>query len=51
MNAAGQLSYSLAGYVNDSNEFTEIWFITEGTLTVAEEGVMTLNALNSNGKK
>lgn len=51
MNAAGQLNYSLAGLVNDGGSLTNVWYLVSGTVTVDDNGVITVDAVNSNGMK
>lgn len=50
-NDAGSIMYSFVGYANEQNQLTDIWFLVSGTVTIAENGVITIDALNSNGKK
>ena len=47
---AGRIMYSFVGYANEQNQLSDIWFLVSGTVTIAEDGMMTLDALNSNGK-
>lgn len=51
MNASGRVTVSLAGFINDSMQFTNVWYMVSGNVTVGEDGVITVDALNSNGKK
>lgn len=50
MNASGRLTLSLAGLINDSKQFTNAWYMVSGNVTVAEDGVITVNAYNTKGK-
>lgn len=50
MNASGRLTLSLAGLINDSKQFTNAWYMVSGNVTVAEYGVITVNAYNTKGK-
>lgn len=45
---AAYATYSLAGYANADNQYTNIWFLVSGTVTVSESGAITVDALNSN---
>lgn len=47
----GQITYSFVGYANEQNVLSAIWFLVSGTVTVAENGVITIDAVNTNGKK
>ena len=51
MNSSGRLTLSLAGLINGSREFTNVWYIVSGNVTIGEDGIITVYALNSNGKK
>ena len=51
MNSSGRLTLSLAGLINGSREFTNVWYIVSGNVTIGEDGIITVDALNSNGKK
>lgn len=48
---AGYATYSIAGYANKDKQFTNIWFLVSGTVTVSESGAIQVDALNSNGRK
>ena len=50
VNANGYLTYSLAGYEGD-NGFTQVWFLVAGKATIDENGVIFIEAQNSNGYK
>ena len=43
--------YSFVGHANEKNELSDIWFLVSGTVTIDENGVITIEAVNSNGKK
>lgn len=50
-NDAGNILYSFVGHANEKNELSDIWFLVSGTVTIDENGVITIEAVNSNGKK
>ena len=43
-------TYSIAGYANEDNQYSQIWYLVSGTVTVSENGAITVEALNSNNK-
>ena len=47
---ASYATYSIAGYANENNQFSNIWFLVSGTVKVSESGAIEVNALNSNGR-
>ena len=49
-NYAAYATYSIAGYANKDNQYTHIWYIVSGDVTVSENGAIRVEALNSNGK-
>ena len=50
LDANDYATYSIAGYANEYRQFTHIWFLVSGNVTVSENGDIQLEALNSNGK-
>lgn len=50
INSNGNITYSMAGKLNAEGYFTRVWFIVEGNVVVKEDGVIEVDALNSNGK-
>lgn len=46
----GYATYSIAGYANESRQFSSVWFLVSGTVTVSESGAIRVEAVNSNGK-
>lgn len=50
-NDDGEITYSYVGYEDEQNQLTEIWCLVSGTVTVADNGVITIDAQNINGKK
>ena len=50
MEFGGAINYSIAGYSNKMNQFSEIWFLVSGKIVVAENGEITLDAYNTKGK-
>ena len=49
-NYAAYATYSIAGYANEDHQYSRIWFIVSGNVTVSENGAIQVEALNSNGK-
>lgn len=49
-NYAAYATYSIAGYANEEHQYTNIWFLVSGNVTVSENGDIQLEALNSNGR-
>ncbi len=47
LSSEGYLTYSLAGNVNASGQYTKIWFMVSGTVEIAADGTITVDALNS----
>ncbi|MBQ9297162.1 MAG: hypothetical protein IJ204_08220 [Paludibacteraceae bacterium] len=47
LNSQGYLTYSLAGDVNAAGQYTKIWFMVSGTVEIAADGTITVDALNS----
>lgn len=43
-------TYSIAGFANENNQYSRIWFLVSGTVTVSENGAIQVEALNSNGR-
>ena len=43
-------TYSIAGFANENNEYSRIWFLVSGDVTIRENGTILVEALNSNGK-
>jgi len=43
-------TYSLAGYANEDNQYSRIWFLVSGKVTVNADGSILVDALNSNGR-
>lgn len=50
MSFGGNLYYSFVGYADETNTFSDVWFLTEGEVVVDENGVITVNGKNSKGK-
>ena len=50
MDFTGAVYYSFVGYADDMNRLSAAWFLVSGTVTVNEEGIITIEALNSKGK-
>ena len=50
MDFTGAVYYSFTGYADDMNRLSAAWFLVSGTVTVNEEGIITIDALNSKGK-
>lgn len=43
-------TYSIAGYANEEKQYTQIWYIVSGDLTIREDGSMLVEGKNSYGK-
>ncbi|SDH41203.1 hypothetical protein SAMN04487901_12616 [Prevotella communis] len=42
---------TFAGFLDSEGTLIDTWFLVSGTVTVAEDGVVTIDAVNSNDKK
>ena len=52
MTPNGQLRYSYAAIVDVAQRLiNNAWFLVSGNVTITKEGVITVDALNSKGKK
>lgn len=45
---AAYATYSLAGYANENREYSHIWYLVSGSVTVSENGAILVEAVNSN---
>ncbi|MBR3564905.1 MAG: hypothetical protein IKN91_01035 [Paludibacteraceae bacterium] len=50
LTSGGIVTYSFAGETNAQGQISSVWFIVSGTVTLDENKVFTVDALNSNGK-
>lgn len=47
---AAYATYSLAGYANENREYSHIWYLVSGAVTVSENGAIQVEAVNSNDR-
>jgi hypothetical protein len=46
----GYVTYSLAGYLDQDEYITDVWFLVSGTVSVKSNGTISINGVNSYGK-